>query len=271
VLDPGTYTETVDLDIALVNLRGNTNTPENGDVIINNGAAPAIRKDDNSTASGTVYIEGITLRRSHTNHYQSLAQFRERSGSYYISLVFNRCSFESTTNGYIAHGIHLDGGSSKFQSLIMDHCEWDTTGSNENEYADVNWNNINTSNVLACVYNGSYGNYGGSGSPDIHNYVTTATEGYGISYSSDWYIPLEYPPVGYFDGYITEEGTPVQRKVYLYKRTTGELLAQTTSNASGYYYIETTFSGMHHIVALDDPADPLYNDLIIGSAYPTAL
>ena len=43
------------------------------------------------------------------------------------------------------------------------------------------------------------------------------------------------------------------------------------SNPAGYYYMDTTLSGMHYIVALDAPEDPLYNDLIIGSAYPTPI
>jgi hypothetical protein len=74
---------------------------------------------------------------------------------------------------------------------------------------------------------------------------------------------------GYFSGYVYELGNPVQRTVYLHNRSTGELVDSTTSSGNGYYYLETTYSGAHYIVALDDEAREDYNDLIIGNVYPT--
>jgi hypothetical protein len=43
----------------------------------------------------------------------------------------------------------------------------------------------------------------------------------------------------------------------------------TTSSGNGYYYLETTYSGSHYIVCLDDFAGEDYNDLIIGDVCPT--
>jgi len=76
---------------------------------------------------------------------------------------------------------------------------------------------------------------------------------------------------GYFSGYVYELGNPVQRTVYLHNRSTGELLDTTTSSGNGYYYLETTYSGAHYIVCLDDAAGEDYNDLIIGNVYPTTI
>jgi len=73
----------------------------------------------------------------------------------------------------------------------------------------------------------------------------------------------------YFSGYTFEQSNPVSRKLYLHNRTTGNLVATTTSSGNGYYYMETTFSGSHYIVCLDDDAGVEYNDMIIGPAFPT--
>jgi len=72
-----------------------------------------------------------------------------------------------------------------------------------------------------------------------------------------------------FTGYVYEQGNPIQRTLYLHNRDTGELMATTTSSGNGYYYMETTYSGAHYIVCLDDPGGVSYNDLIIGNVLPT--
>jgi hypothetical protein len=72
-------------------------------------------------------------------------------------------------------------------------------------------------------------------------------------------------------GYVKQQDVPVQRTLYIYDRTSGELMGKTQSNPStGYYSVTTTASGMHHVVALDDVTDIYdYNDLIISKVYPT--
>jgi len=188
----------------------------------------------------------------------------------YASLIFNRCKFFHSSGDHSQ--VAIQPYNNYFDKLIFDHCEWKMNSTADNrEFYNADWTRINTSQILASVYQGVYLCDTCTGSPDINNYVTTATEGYGQAYSDEWYVQLPTVPVGYFDGYVMEEGGPVQRTINLYKRTNGEFLGTTSSNPSGYYYIETTFSGMHYVVCLDAPADPLYNDLIIGSAYPTAL
>lgn len=78
-------------------------------------------------------------------------------------------------------------------------------------------------------------------------------------------------PSFYFSGYVYELGSTVSRKLYLYKRDDGSLINSTTSSGNGYYYLETTYSGSHYIVCLDNEAGEDYNDMIIGNVLPTTL
>jgi len=79
--------------------------------------------------------------------------------------------------------------------------------------------------------------------------------------------PESGPAIFSFEGNVYEKGVPVARTVRSYRRDTGELTDETTSNSStGYYYLETTYSGLHSIVCLDDEGGLSYNDLIIGQA-----
>jgi hypothetical protein len=77
--------------------------------------------------------------------------------------------------------------------------------------------------------------------------------------------------LGYFSGYVFEQNNPVSRKLYLHNRTTGDLVTTITASGNGYYYLETALSGSHYIVCLDDEAGEEYNDLIIGSVFPTEI
>jgi len=76
-------------------------------------------------------------------------------------------------------------------------------------------------------------------------------------------------PTYYFSGYVYEQGSSVSRKLYLHNRSDGSLIDTTTSSENGYYYLETTHSGSHYIVCIDDAVGEDYNDLIIGNVIPT--
>jgi hypothetical protein len=81
------------------------------------------------------------------------------------------------------------------------------------------------------------------------------------TYALSSFQVLEFPAneIYYFSGYVKEVDTPVSREVYCYRRDTGELIGSTTSSGDGYYYLPTTYSGEHFIVALDDDAGTQYN------------
>ena len=72
----------------------------------------------------------------------------------------------------------------------------------------------------------------------------------------------------YFDGFVKELNTPVQRTLYIYRRNTGEFLGITTSSGDGGYYLETGYGGDHFIVCVDDEDGVQYEDLIISRAIP---
>lgn len=60
---------------------------------------------------------------------------------------------------------------------------------------------------------------------------------------------------GKFEGHVYKESTATpyaNKKVYCYRRDSGELVSSTTSSGDGYYYLSTTYSGEHFIIAVDD-------------------
>jgi hypothetical protein len=74
----------------------------------------------------------------------------------------------------------------------------------------------------------------------------------------------------YFDGYVKEEGVPVVRTVRAHRRDNGEVMFETTSSGgAGYFYGETTYSGAHYVVCLDDLYGESYNLLAYDMVYPT--
>ena len=88
------------------------------------------------------------------------------------------------------------------------------------------------------------------------------------------FLSLEYvpPPMYYFSGYVFDDSIPASGIVInAHNRVTGALVTTTTSSGNGYYYMETASSGSHYLVCLDDVAGEDYNDLIIGSAFPTEI
>ena len=66
-------------------------------------------------------------------------------------------------------------------------------------------------------------------------------------------------------GAINETGTPVVRRVRLYRRSDGQLVGETLSNAGGDYGIANMPADvLHYAIALDDlGADPNFNALIL--------
>jgi hypothetical protein len=94
------------------------------------------------------------------------------------------------------------------------------------------------------------------------------------------YQSIEFAPAPgyYFGGYVTEQATPadpttpVVTTVRCYRRDTGELTGETTSSGiGGYYYLETTHSGSHYVVALDPAGGESYNILGYDLMVPTTI
>ena len=82
----------------------------------------------------------------------------------------------------------------------------------------------------------------------------------------------EQSPEHYVSGYVVETTIPVNRKINLYRCDTGELVGSTTSSGiGGYFYCETTHSGSHYVVCLDNEIGADYNDLIYGKIFPATI
>ena len=93
--------------------------------------------------------------------------------------------------------------------------------------------------------------------------------------SSTFAYVVEFPEYNkyYFEGTVTEQGAPAPgRIVRAYRKDNGYLVDETTSaSGTGYFYLETTYSGTHDVVCLDDAAGYDYNDLIYGDVIPTTI
>ena len=92
-----------------------------------------------------------------------------------------------------------------------------------------------------------------------------------LTYGAEEIPPVS--PICYYYGYVMENTvTPAARVVRLYLRSTGELMDETTSQASdGYYYLTTTVSGEHFIVCFDDDAGLDYNALVLDRLPPRGI
>jgi hypothetical protein len=88
------------------------------------------------------------------------------------------------------------------------------------------------------------------------------------------FLIVEWPEFKshYFSGNVTERGIPIERTVSCFRSDTNELMDSTVSaSGTGYYHLETTYSGSHYIVAQDDDAGINYNHLILGKMEPYPL
>lgn len=85
------------------------------------------------------------------------------------------------------------------------------------------------------------------------------------------YESIETEPHYYYDGYVKEYGLPVSRTVRLYRRDTGILMDSTVSDTDGYYYLTTTLSGEHFVVAFDDDIGDVFNALVADRLEPRGI
>jgi hypothetical protein len=95
---------------------------------------------------------------------------------------------------------------------------------------------------------------------------------YGDSIALDvWWQVIEFKTdTYYFDGYVEEYGTGVDRTVRAHRRDTGELVGETTSSGvDGYFFLETLYSGTQYIICLDDLAGESFNAIIYDLMVPT--
>lgn len=150
------------------------------------------------------------------------------------------------------------------------------TPADSSDYDAVNlWYSFDITDLAGAWFNGAASEYGvvlidddvAAGSSDqTYFYTENDSDGYRP------YFEITYEEYsGYFSGYVYEIDVPVSRKIYVYNRDTGALVNYTTSSGDGYYYIETTYSGAHYIVALDDESGESYNAVILDKMVPETI
>lgn len=93
------------------------------------------------------------------------------------------------------------------------------------------------------------------------------------TYYSNWdnlitYDSEQLRPIFLFNGYVRVEGTPAERTVCLYRRSTGELIDITTSSgAGGYFEVGSWYNEYHFVVILPELAET-YNLLSYDKINP---
>ena len=137
--------------------------------------------------------------------------------------------------------------------------------------------NVSYSSILKTECNLIFSTY--LGEPTVLDVVTEPTYLYGPDYGVDNVTPYMY----YFSGYTKELGSPVSRIVkaftedkYEYSPIKSEqnytCMDETTSySGTGYFYLQTTFSGAHKIICQDNDEGVKYNDLIYSDVYPATV
>jgi hypothetical protein len=86
-----------------------------------------------------------------------------------------------------------------------------------------------------------------------------------------WFQWVQWPAfkTHYFEGIVSEKAIPVIRDVACFRADTHELMDSTVSaSGTGFYHLETTYSGVHYIICRDDDPPIDYNDLILGKMEP---
>lgn len=90
------------------------------------------------------------------------------------------------------------------------------------------------------------------------------------TYYSNWnelltFGSIETVPVFFYEGYVYVMGQPVERKVCLYRRSTGELVDTVVSSGNGYFKLKSSFTDYHYVIVLpeiDEEYKLLFDDKI---------
>jgi hypothetical protein len=73
-------------------------------------------------------------------------------------------------------------------------------------------------------------------------------------------------PGTYISGHITEDGLPSIKRLRLYDKDTGQLIAETFSAADGSYrFDEVSTDNKYYIVAFDEDGSPLKNAKVLDN------
>ena len=263
---PGTYDETIVIN-KIIHLCGNTNSSLNGDVLITLDSGSPLSIDCDAVTSGTIYIEKLKVVTTSTNSTDSSLKIPQSNTNLHI--VVNKCvlqSVDASTTNILFEQAYTCG------SIIVSNCYLESNGVHT-DYLNA----VNSSSILKTECNKLFES--ANGTPTVNDTVSTETYSYGPNYGSNNLTPYMY----YFSGYTKKLNLPVSRVVkaftedkYIYSPLEADqtytFIGETTSSGdTGYFYLQTTFSGSHQIICEDDDDGVKYNDLIFSNVYPATV
>lgn len=235
LIEPGGYSEEVTLNKA-VSLRANTENYTDTVIINSTTINPPLTIDYLPTGHQSIYLEGIKFTKVGGSWQRLTAILNANS---YLSVYYNRCSIIAGANQY-----PISTDNNNLWRLEINNC-YLVRG-----YAHIlncNWNNITSDDILKTELNNAYYCYLCTGAPDSNDNVTTTTSGYG-PYYGEYYIDL---PVATCSGITYVNDVPTGNiPVRLYRRSSGELVGETTSVSGGLFEVETPYEENHYVIGL---------------------
>lgn len=172
-IDPGTYDENVIVN-KLVHLRGNTNNPEKGEIIIHGNSDIPIVFDYLPTQEETIYIEGLELVRSEAS-CQKLCLVANSNSD--LSIIFNKCRILA---GSAQYPIAISSGVCT-NNVIIKYCYLQRGIAHLSRFTEA-CNNYSA--IIKTELDGSFKSALSKKRPNKLDIVKVPTKGYGPAYGS---------------------------------------------------------------------------------------
>ena len=178
VVDPGVYKENVIVN-KLVNLRANTNNPENGDIVIDGGKDIPVVFDYTPDEEEVVYFEGFQLvRREGSCQKACLIS----NSNFNLSIVFNKNRILANASQYalsISRGVCIN-------KVTIKHCFLQR---GEAHIGRFDYKNTNHLSIIKTELDTSTLFKFCKGKPDKLDIVESPKEGYGPKYG-EYYMEI---------------------------------------------------------------------------------
>jgi len=170
-IDSGIYHENVIVN-KLVHLRGNTNSPEKGEVVIDGGNDIPVVFDYLPTQKELIYLEGLQLVRNAIN-CQKLCLIA--NSNFNLSITLNRCRILA---GNVQYSIAMSRNAS-IDSFVIDRCFLQR---GEAHLSQFNYKNNNRLSIIKTELNTSFTAKLCKDRPNKIDVVGSPTNGYGPEY-----------------------------------------------------------------------------------------
>jgi len=170
-IDPGIYKENVIVN-KLVHLRGNTNSPEKGEVIIHGGNDIPVVFDYLPAQKELVYLEGLQFVR---NEVSCQKLFLIANSNFNLSITLNKCRVLA---GNVQYSIAISRGAS-IGNIVINNCFLQR---GEAYLSQFNYKNNNYLSIIKTELNTSFAAKLCKDRPNNIDVVGSPTNGYGPEY-----------------------------------------------------------------------------------------